>query len=84
MLFVNEQDAIEAGMTHEGVLHGIKVWYHDDALDDDVYYAVPWFILGIAWLYLADAIVEFMCWVTGASVTIEPRMIRKLEKQSLT
>jgi hypothetical protein len=84
MLFVDEDSAIANGMTHEGRLYGVKVWYCNDASDKDVFYAVPFFILSVVWLMLIDALLEFMCLVTGNSVTIEPEMVRALQKQSLT
>ena len=84
MLFIDEEEAIANGMTHEGVLHGVRVWYKEDPEDEDFFYAVPFFSLAIAWLYLIDVLLELACFVTGTSATIEPRMVRKLEKQSLT
>lgn len=84
MLFTSEDEAIELGMTHEGVLYGVKVWYREDRYDPDYFYAIPFFILSVVWLWLVDSILEFMCLVTENSVTIEPEMVRELKKQGLT
>lgn len=84
MLFVNEEEAVANGMTHEGTLYGIRVWYRDDQESRDHFYALPFFIFGVVWLYIMDSLMEFMCLVTGNSVTIEPEMVRELKKQGLT
>lgn len=84
MLFVSEEDAVAAGMTHEGVLYGIRVWYRDEENGSDDFYALPFFILGIVWLYLVDTFMELACYLTKSNVTIEPEMVRKLSKQGLT
>lgn len=84
MLFVNESEALDLGMTHEGVLYGVRVWYRDDPDDPDSFYALPFFILSVVWLWIIDSVMEFMCLVTGNSVTIEPEMVRELKSQSLT
>ena len=84
MLFTNEDEAIELGMTHEGVLYGVRVWYREDEEDSDYFYSIPLFSPMILWLWLIDCVVEFMCLVTDKSMTIEPEMIRELKKQGLT
>lgn len=84
MLFTNEDEAIELGMTHEGVLYGVRVWYREDEEDSDYFYSIPLFSPMILWLWLIDCVVEFMCLVTDSSMSIEPEMIRELKKQGLT
>ena len=84
MLFVNEEDAVANGMTHEGRLYGVRVWYCEDEGDSDAFYALPFFSLSVVWLWIVDCLIEFMCLVTDRCVTIEPEMVRKLQKQSLT
>ena len=83
MLHISQEEALELGMTHEGTLYGVQVWYSGDPEDLDSMSILPKFIPALAWLFLADAATDLFCFLANRNICVEPKDLRKISKQSL-
>lgn len=63
-LFITEQEALDAGMTHHGTIFGIPAWVRETAYGLD---GAPKFIPAGAWLWVCDRLYDLaaMCLPRG-------------------
>lgn len=69
MLYISKQDALDAGLTHEGSLYGVPAWFAGVG-DDEIFLATPKIPLLHAWCWLGEKLLDFGAFFISADYVL--------------